>query len=74
MFQRAIRHSDRIFDIEGLGQVLEGAVAIGWNGTIEIGMCRHDDHWQFGVLLLDRREQVQPADAGHADITDNRVG
>jgi hypothetical protein len=34
---------------------------------------RHDDHWQQRVLIMHGGQQVQPVDAGHADVADDGV-
>ena len=61
-------------DIEGLRQVLECAALIGSHRAVEIGMSGGDDYGQIGVALTDAREQLQPVDARHADVADDRVG
>jgi hypothetical protein len=54
--------------VEGLGQVFEGAALERRNGAVEVGERRHDDDGQAGVLGLDLVEQVEPGAAGHADV------
>ena len=63
-----------LVDVEGLGQVLEGAALIGRDGGIEVGVRRHDDHRQAGARHLDFLEQIEAAAAGHADVGHQHVG
>ncbi|MCY1516120.1 hypothetical protein D9M68_507340 [compost metagenome] len=59
-------HSAR--QVEGLGQVLEGAALEGRDRAVEVGERGHDDDRQAGVLGLDLVEQVEPRAARHADV------
>ncbi|MND56661.1 hypothetical protein D3C80_477720 [compost metagenome] len=60
-------------DVEGLGQVLEGAALVGGHRAVQVGMGGHDDHWQARVQLADPCQQVQAAGTGHADVGDDHV-
>jgi hypothetical protein len=63
----------RLGQVEGLGQVLEGAALEGRDGAVEVGEGRHDDDRQAGQLGLDLGQQVQTAAAGHADVADQHL-
>ena len=74
MFQRPHRHGHGFVDVEWLGQVLEGATAVGRHGAVQVGVGRHDDHRQLRVLIMHGGQQIQPVDAWHADVADDGVG
>ena len=63
----------RFVDIEGFGQVLEGATLIGRYGAVQIRMGGHDDHRQARVHLADSGQQLQAAGARHANVGDDHV-
>jgi len=65
---RAADQRHRLGQVEGLGQVLEGAALEGRDGTVQVGIGRHDDDRQPRVLGLDLGEQVDAGPAGHADV------
>jgi hypothetical protein len=44
----ALGDRDHLVDIEGLGQVLEGALLVGGDGAVEIRVRGGDDHRQPG--------------------------
>ena len=70
---RAPDQLDRDVDVEGLGQVLEGAALERRHRAVEVGERGHDDHRQPGVALLDLGQQVDAAAAGHADVADQHL-
>ncbi len=72
--QRAFGGGHRLVDIEGLGQVLEGAALVGGHGAVQVRVGGGDNHRQARVGLGDARQQFQAVDAGHADIADDGVG
>jgi len=65
---------DGVIDVEGLGQILEGAAPVGGHGGAEIGVRRHHDDRQVRVRGLHALEQVDPRLAGHAHVGDQHVG
>jgi hypothetical protein len=67
---RAADQLHRLGQIEGLGQVLEGAALEGRHGAVQVGERRHDDHGQAGQLFLDLAQQVQARAPRHADVAD----
>ena len=46
LLRGAAHEVHRLVDVEGLGQILEGAALIGRDRRIEVGMRGHDDHRQ----------------------------
>ena len=59
---------NRLVDVEGLRQVLEGAALISGDGRVEIRMRRHHDDGQAGARSLDFLEQIEAAAPGHANV------
>ena len=59
--------------VERFGQVFESTALIGRDGTVEIGMCRHDDDrylWPFRGKFIQQGETIH---TGHPDIGDDAV-
>jgi hypothetical protein len=69
----AFRDRDHLVDIEGLGQVLEGALLVGGDGAVEVRVRGGDDHRHVRVLLADATQQFDAVDAGHANVADHHV-
>jgi hypothetical protein len=63
----------RLGQIEGFGQVLEGAALEGGDGAVEVRERRHDDHGQAGQFFLDLAQQVQARAPRHADVADQHL-
>ena len=57
-------------DVEGLGQVLEGALLIGIDCAVEIGVRGGDDDGQVGLSRFNLRQQGNTVHAGHTDVAD----
>ena len=53
LFQRATDQRHGVVDIEGLGQVFEGAALEGRHRTFQIGVGGHDDDRQIRKAFLD---------------------
>jgi hypothetical protein len=60
--------SYRVVDVEGLGQVFERAPLKRRNRGLQVGVRGHDDDRQSRMLFLDRRKQLEPGGAGHANV------
>jgi hypothetical protein len=73
VFDGAAREPHRLVHVERLGQVLEGAAAVGGDRALEIGVRGHDDDRDLRRPGADGLEQLQAADAGHADVGDHHV-
>ncbi|MCY1432524.1 hypothetical protein D9M71_485250 [compost metagenome] len=69
----ALDQGNRLVDVEGLGQVLEGAALVGSDRAVQVGVGGHDDHRQARVQVADLRQQVEATDARHADVRDDHV-
>jgi hypothetical protein len=54
----------RLGQIEGFGQVLEGAALEGGDGAVEVGERRHDDHGQPGSFSLTLPSRSRPEPPG----------
>ena len=65
---RTAHEFERLVDVEGLRQVLEGAAPVGGDGTLEVGVGRHHDHGQARPLVADLLQQIEAAASGHADV------
>ncbi|MNH27495.1 hypothetical protein D3C79_876090 [compost metagenome] len=64
----------RLGQVERLGQVFEGAALEGRDGAVQVGVGRHDDHRQAGLLGAHLLQQLQARAAGHADVADQHLG
>ena len=73
LVERAPDQLDRLVDVEGLRQVLVGAALERGHGAVEIGVRGHHDHRHRGMALLDRLQQLQPRQAGHAHVGDQHL-
>ncbi len=62
-----------LVDIEGLGQVLEGALLVGGNRAVQVRVRCGDDDRQPGMVLREAPEEFEAVGPGHADIADYRV-
>src|SRR3989344_109281 len=67
-FDRAADELDRLGQIEGLGQVFEGATLEGRDGAVQVGVGGHDDDRQTRMAGLDLAQQVDARAARHADV------
>ena len=68
-----LRQQQRLVEIEGLGQVVVGAVLHGGNRRLHRAVGGHDHDLRVrpaGAHLLEQRQAV---DAGHADIEEDQV-
>ncbi len=70
----AAHQIDGLVDVEGLGQILEGAALICGNRRVQIGVRRHDDDGKTGPRHLNVLEQIQSAASGHADVGHQHIG
>src|SRR6266581_6164549 len=68
LFEGPPHQIDRLVDVEGLGQVLEGAALKRGHSRIEIGIGGHDDDQEVRVFGLYRAQQVETALPGHANV------
>ncbi len=68
LVERAANQFDRLVDVEGLGQVFEGAALEGGDRRVQIREGGDDDHRDAGVLGLDGLQQFQAGGTGHADV------
>ena len=73
--ERQATHIDRLphqdvhlVEIEGLGDVIEGAATHGLDGVLHGRLCRHDDDRNGAPAGLDLFERLEPAHARHADV------
>jgi hypothetical protein len=65
---RSLDQLDRLIDIEGFGQVLEGAALKCGNRAFQIGIGGHDDDRHRREAVLTSCSKLQPGLAGHADV------
>jgi hypothetical protein len=63
----------RLGQIEGLGQVLEGAALEGRDGAVQVGERRHDDHRQPRSFSLTLPSRSRPEPPRHADVADQHL-
>src|SRR5260221_216387 len=66
--ERAAHQLDRVVNVEGLGQVLEGAALERGHRALEVGICRHDDHGRGGQARAQLAHELEAGHARHADI------
>jgi hypothetical protein len=64
LFQRAPDQRHGLVDVEGLGQVFEGAALEGGDRRIEVGEGGDDDDRQAGMLFLDGCSRSRPDSPG----------
>ena len=57
-----------LVEIEGLGDIVEGPAAHGFDRVLHGGLRGHDDDRHAAVLRLDLLERLEPAHARHADV------
>ncbi len=71
---QSLGHGDvQLVDIEGLGNVVVGAVTHGLHGIFHGAVGRHHDHRQLRVAHLDLGQQLRAVHAGHAPVADHQV-
>ena len=66
--ERAPDQLDGLVDIEGFGQVLEGAALERRHGRLQVGKSGDDDDRQPRIAGLDGLQQVQARFTWHADV------
>ncbi len=64
----------RMIDVEGFGQIFEGAALIRGDRAVQVRMRRHHDHGQARARAVDLLEQIQTVASRHADIGDEHIG
>ena len=68
-FTCAAQQINRTVDVKRLGEILVGTALKGTHCAVQIAEGRHDDDGQSGILVLDERQQIEPAHVVHANIT-----
>jgi hypothetical protein len=71
--RRASYQRDCVIDVEGLGQILEGATLECRNGAVEVGVRRHDDDRNLRMPLLHLVQQREAGLARHSDVGDEHL-
>ena len=71
--QRALGEQERLVEVEGLGEVVVGALLHGLDGRLHGAVGGHDHHLGIGALPADAAEEGQPVDARHADVEEDQV-
>jgi len=71
--ERALDHADELAQVEGFGQILEGAALGRPHGGHEIVLRAHDDDAQIGADLLDARDEVEAVLIRHQHVGDHEV-
>src|SRR5581483_5876452 len=71
--QRALGEQQRLVEVEGLGQVVVGAVLHGGDRGLHGAVRGHDHHLRVGPLVPHLLEERQAVDAGHADVEQDQV-
>jgi hypothetical protein len=65
----------RLVDVERLGQVFERAALVGRDGAVQVGVRRHHDDGQLGLLARHLgAQQLQARLARHADVGHQHIG
>jgi hypothetical protein len=64
---------EEFVEVDGFGEVIDGAVAHGLDGLADIGVGRDEQDGEDGVLLACAAERVEAGDAGHPNIGDHHV-
>src|SRR5690606_38217187 len=64
---------DEVRVAERLLEVVERALVHGLHGGLERCLGGHEDDRDLGVALADRGQDVEPGDAGHADVREDDV-
>ena len=70
----AAHERDRLVDVEGLRQVLEGAALVGRHRIRQIRVRGHHDDRELRARIVDALEELEPRGAGHADVGDQDIG
>jgi len=65
---------DGMVDVEGLGQVFEGAALVGRDRGAKVRVRGHHDYRQFRVARVHALQQVDARLPGHAHVRDQHVG
>ena len=73
MLEGALRHGHGLINVEGLGQVLESSPTVGGNCAFQVRMGSHDNDRKLRNALMQRGQQLQAIDAGHANVAENNV-
>ncbi len=73
LFQGAIDNRDQIAEVEGFGQIVEGAALGGLDRGGEGGLRAHHDDGEFRADAADARDEVEPVFIGHDDIGDDHI-
>src|SRR6266446_4122848 len=71
--QRALGEEERLVEVEGLGEVVVGALLHGLDGRLHGAVGGHDHHLRIGALPADAAEEGQPVDARHADVEEDQI-
>ena len=70
----ALDELDRLRDVEGLCQILEGPALKGRDGALKIRIGRHDDDGEVRHSGLDMSQQIHPRHSRHADVAHEHHG
>ncbi len=71
--QRAPRGFHGLIEVEGLGQIVEGAQAIGRCRRRHVGEGTHDDDRNSGMLGVQAFQQLESRQSGHAHVGEDRL-
>lgn len=68
MTDGALNQRHGFVDIKRFGQIIKCPLLIGADGSIQIGMCGHNDDRKHRMALFNLLEQRQPVHSWHTDI------
>jgi hypothetical protein len=69
----ALDGEEEFVEVDRFGEVIDGAVAHGFDGFPDIGVGGDEEDREDRVLLAGAAEGIEAGDAGHADVGDHHV-
>ena len=69
----AAEEEHELLELEGLGEVMVRAEANALDRRVDRAVSGHHEHGQIGIEATDAAEELEPVDAGHAEIGDEGV-
>ncbi len=73
LLQRAVDDGEQVAEVEGFGQILEGAALGRLHGGGQRRLRAHDDDREFRADAADARDEVEAVFIGHDDIGDDDI-
>ncbi len=71
--ERAGDASAELVELNGLGEVAHRAVLHGFHGGLEIGLARHEQHWQIAIVLVKVPQQLDAVHVRHVHVAHHQI-